>query len=282
MEKHYIRLDKYLQKYCPTLVSFISLSESKWEEITQRFADRMSYIEQKTSGGKTLEVETTLYDVIIKAETGNIIHKSFLSLIDNTFKDIISIVPSQHHTEIRKSTMNLLSAFDAQRSNYLNPMGEFRVLISILKNSSNILKEIERPLPNGKTIDYYFADPVTGKEELIEVTNIHFKEGKIKTESDLVLFLSGRINDKIDDKLTNLDRSIYKNKFRILPVIWCNFKDIHKYQLAFDSLESKLGTLQFCIMGQTPLDDGSYTFGFSTVKRSIELYNNNKLIKSGD
>jgi hypothetical protein len=281
MEKHYIRLDKYLQKYCPTLVSFISLSESKWEEITQRFAERMAFIEQKTSGGNTIEVETTLYDLILKSETGNIVTKSFLSLIENTFKDIISIVPSQHYSEIRKSTMSLLSAFDPQRSNYLNPLGEFRAILSILKNSNNILKEIERPLPNGKTIDYCFADPSTREEILVEVTNIHFKEGKIKTESDLILFLSGRISDKINDKLVDLDHSVYKKQVHLLPVVWCDFEDIYKYQSTFDNLESKFETLAFCIMGQTPLGDGSYTFGFSTVKNSIESYNNSKLIKSG-
>jgi hypothetical protein len=280
MKKHYARLDKHLRKYCPTLVSFILFSDSKWERISRRFGERMHSISKQTSDGNTFGAETTIYDLILQAETGNVIAKSFLSLIENIFKDITSVVPSQHYSEIRKSTMNLLSDFDPTRSGYLNPLGEFQALLSLLKNLNHKLKEIEFTLPNGKTVDYCFEAP-SGKEILIEVTNIHFKDGIIKNESDLISFLSGRIKNKLDDKLNGIDLPKLGKEFTILPVVWCDFEDVHKYQTAFEFVESQYEILPFCVMGQTPQEDGTYSFRFSTVKRLIESYHNVINYKSG-
>lgn len=268
-----MKLNYYLNKYCPTLVSFILLSDAEWEKITQRFDDRIKIHNEKIFTGKSVDAATTLYDLIARAEANNVIAMSFLTMIDNIFKDISNIVPVLHHPKIRRITMNMLSDFDEIRSGYLNPLGELQALLSILKNSNCKLKEIEYLLPNGKSADYYFETPIEG-ELLVEVTNIHFKDGLIKNESDLITFLSGRVTKKLAEKITGVNLTELGKKFILLPVVWCDFEDIHKYQSAFDIVETEQKTLPFCVMGQSPLENGSYIFRFSTVKKLIESYHN--------
>lgn len=271
MPEDYIRLDKYLLKYCPTLVTFVSLSESRWDKLSRRFGQRMKVIGKAVSEEGTFGAEATLHDLVVQAEANNTIAKSFLSLIDGVFKDVLKFVPSQHHTRVRKAAMNLLSNFDTQTSAYLDPLGELKALVSLLKNSGYKLKKIEFTLPNGKSADYCLVHP-SGREILIDVINIHFKGGKIRNETDLISFLSKRIQDKVEEKTKGIDFSKLGKKFMLLPVVWCDFKDIYEHAAAFDTVEAKYGTLSFCVMGQTPTEDGSYTFHFSTVMRLIEAY----------
>jgi hypothetical protein len=257
--------------YCPSLVSFVFLSKTQWDKIGSRFQQRVVTIERQVARNREIKAETTLHDLIILAQNGTAVAKSFLSLIDGLFKDMLNVVPKQYHSKIRQAARNLVSDFDSQRSGYLNPIGELLSLLSLLKNSSYKLRAIEFRLPNGKTADYCLANPV-GFEILIEVTNIHFQPGKIRDKSDLIVFLSGRIEDKLTDKTKGLDLSQLGREFTLLPVVWCDFEDIHTFSSAFETVEAKYQTLPFCIIGQTPMSDGTYTHRFSTVKNLIEAY----------
>jgi len=271
MPEDYIRLDKYLLKYCPVLVDFVSLPERKWDVLSRRFGQRMNKINIGVSEQGALVAETTLHDLIVQAEADIAIAKNFLLFIDNVFKDVLKFVPAHHHAKLRQAARNLLSNFDIQRSAYLDPLGELKALLSLLKNSDYKLIEIEFKLSNGKSADYYLIHP-SGHKILIDVLNIHFKDGRIRNEVDLLSFLSKRIQDKLGEKTSGVDFMQLGKQFKLLPVVWCDFKDVHEYTAAFDTVEANFGTLPFCVMGQTSMGDGSYTFHFSTVKRLIEAY----------
>lgn len=271
MPEDYIRLDKYLLKYCPALVNFVSLPERKWDALSRRFGQRMDKISIGVSEQGAFVAETTLHDLIVQAEADIAIAKNFLSFIDNVFKDVLKFVPTHHHAKLRQAARNLLSNFDIQRSAYLDPLGELEALLSLLKNSDYKLIEIEFKLSNGKSADYYLIHP-SGHKILIDVLNIHFKDDRIQNEVDLFSFLSKRIQDKLEVKTSGVDFMQLGKQFKLLPVVWCDFKDIHKYISVFDKVEARFGTLSFCVMGQTQIEDGSYTFHFSTVNRLIEAY----------
>lgn len=268
-----MKLPDDLAKYCPTMVSFLSMTTDKWDKIKGRLKSRTQSISAEVNRFGEVKAGTTIYDLVQMAQYGDVKAASFLKLIDSLFEDVNDMISSEHYPRLRQTAINLVSDFDPHRSGYLNPIGELFSVLTLLKNSDYTLKQVEFPLPNGNTADYCLIHP-NGVEVLVEVVNIHFKKGMIRSDSDLYSFLSYRVAEKIAAKTDGIELSRLGRKFLLLPVVWCDFEDIHSYLSVFEKIETEHNTLSFCVVGQIPSEDGTTSLMFSTVSRLVQIYNN--------
>lgn len=259
-----------VDRYCPHLEAFVRWSPARWRRTQKRWGDRTFLIARASAHGE-ITVETTLYDVIERANHGDSLHTSFLVFIDGLFADIQKLVPERHHPRIRHAARSLVSEFDETRSGYLNPIGELSALLLIVKHLPGWeLKEIEPDLGNGRHADFLFAD-TRGRNVFVEVQNIHLDDEDTKSAQTLRTKLVGKLEIKNAYKTDLLQPAEDENKVRFFPVVWVNFDLVRPYLSIIQELEVRYETVSFAVMGQAPLPDGSYRFTFQSLQKSLEF-----------
>jgi len=262
-------LKDYLDKFCPTVVSMANLSNAEWQSISDRFDARMNRIVEALDTTTSIGVQTTIYDLVLLADSGQKEGISFLRFIERLSKDLIKDVPARFHVRLRNSFVNLVSNFDDARSGYLDPIGEFTALLSMVTESTLELKEIEATLPSGKKADFCFVDSKGDRLVWVEVLNIHFQEGKIRTDNDLLTFLSKRIEDKLQKKLHALGCEAPNRIFALLPVVWCELEDVQDRAEVILRVKQKYRTLPICLIAQTRSDSGEVGYRFTTMDHAL-------------
>ena len=262
---------EYILKYCPSLLLLANLSEVEWEKINARFIERVKHINTTVETNDSITVATTIYEVILRAETGDKPEIAFLAFIEYLCKQILLTVDKIHHPRLRKSAINIVSNFDLERSFYLDPIGEFAALINITQSPSIQLREVELSLPSGKRADFEVFIAKSQKILQIEVLNIHFVDGKIKSEGDLQTFLSKRIEDKLMSKIGTLTINEENKNFALLPVAWCSLYEVIHFPTAFSQVEKLYPLLPFCIVAQQHYyTEERYNYLFATVPELLK------------
>lgn len=269
-------LQKYLNRYCPTLVSLSNLSDGEWRRISDRFARRWDSVGQKIDCRSSIDFESTIYDVVMQAESGQAESIAFLGFIEILCQDLKKHISQTHFSKLGQSINNLLSNFDVERSCYLDPIGELAVLLTIITESQLQLSDIESELPTGRRADFCFTNKEGGGIVYVEVLNIHFQDRKIQSELDLTSFLSKRLEDKLSHKL-NGQKIVERDRiFTLLPVVWCNLEDVNKYVNVFELIKDKYQTLSICALVQARTCSNEVGYRFMTIKDALKIYNGHK------
>lgn len=260
----YIHVQEFIKENCPNLYEFASLSKSKWDSINLRINKRLEYLESQIEVYGYVNAETSLFDVIIQSKYElDQVAKDFLNFVESLINDINNLVPNNFHKKLKNRGHDLIANFDNIRSFYRDTIGEFIALITIIKNSDFQIDSIEFKLPNGKQADFKIYNHKN--YVLVDVLNINFKDGLIKSANDLNFFLSKRISDKIKEKLFGLSRNDIKYPFCILPIIWCDLNEIKFFHHVFETVQRKYNTLPFCAIAQFSNEKKNFGFYFSTI-----------------
>jgi len=260
----YIQIQDFIKANCPNLYKFTALPQTKWDNINLRMDRRLKYLESQIEKYGSVDAETSLFDIIIQSkEELNQVAKDYLNFIESLIKDINNLVPHNFHKKLKKRAYDLIANFDNIRSYYRDPIGEFIALITIIRNSDYQIDSIEYKMPNGKQADFKLNNQKT--KILVDVLNINFKDGLIKSADDLNSFLSKRISDKISDKISGLTFNEIKHPFCVLPVIWCDLNEIKNFNHVFERVQQKYSTLPFCSIAQFSDENKKYGFYFSTI-----------------
>lgn len=212
-----------IQQYIPALIELLGNETISWGRITNQFKKIFESRKQKyIANNNYLEIEASLYDIIIATINGNKQAEILFIFFNRLIEELIQFVPREHIGKLKKTVYDLLTNFD---KNYLNFIGELAILNNLLKSGNYFLEDIEYPLGNGNSIDFKFYNISSAKSVLIEVVNIHPKQDLPDSFHDINAFLSKRINDKVLNKKKNLNVSI---EFILTPVIWAPIKDLYR------------------------------------------------------
>jgi hypothetical protein len=130
---------------------------------------------------------------------------------------------------------NLLVSFD---SKYLNYLGELSVMYQLKRTNNFTLLEVEKVLPNGKSIDFDMMIRNPKMRVLIEVFNIQINPEKVENDSKAIkTFINGRLKNKINDKKANL---IGDWNIHLVPIIWGGHEQLEIYYEYFKTNSTDL------------------------------------------
>jgi hypothetical protein len=276
---------KTIKTFVPDLISLAKIEDSEIEEALIRYKNRI------LSYKKTEEIiiePHCLFDLILSAKNSDAKSFYFLKFINDQARELFEKVDSTFHKEIRSTLKKIVFSFDTDvtlhnNPSYLNFLGEIAGLNHILNNVKNRfdLKEIEKKLPNGKSVDFVFYDNDSNEFLYVDFVSIHsINVKKLSCFQDLITFLELKFDDKLSQKTINLNGS-FKIKiddleinFTILPIIWTEISDLLPFQEAFKVIDEKYANVFSCF-SLLPLEsiDKSLEYCFTTVSNIIEIWN---------
>lgn len=178
-----------LELFVPSLVEFLSGMDFPWDRIERAFNQEID--RRKLKGqGKSVIVETTIYDLMIEAKKGNMTAIGHLNFLKKLFEELCDFLAPEERLLARTNVKKMLSALDKRHRTFL---AELATLNNLVKTKRYKLTGIETKLPNGKQIDFKLNDICMQKDILIEVDNIFLNSDKIEDNPELIeKFITGR------------------------------------------------------------------------------------------
>jgi len=273
-------LEQLIQKFCPSLIDYVKSGKPKWKKVLQRYSKREGNIEiEKKTNGKAV-VETCFFDLLQGAERGDHSCKSFLKEIDSVVSELRGLVGVKNQDGLKKIIKGMLSSFDSEvmpRPNpaYLNSIGELASLLVILKKSDFELLQFEKKIQNGKHIDFYLKNKITGFEIFIEVVNIHLDDTVPYDE----ISVGDVVEKKIDDKIKCTTKGIshlndIERDLNFLAMVWCDLETLNDNRQFFEDFAEKYyKLLQPCIILQYRENlSNDYKYIFGTITSILEKF----------
>ncbi len=250
MEETY-RIQNLVLKYIPSLIRLFG-SSFKWSEEDRKFDKKLKIREKCLERQKatSVQIRTSLYDMLIEAENGNNFALKFIKFIDTLISEVVKILPN-FKDNIRKNIQGTINNLDDW--NYLNPIGELACLKKLLDSKRYILEEIECSFENGKTKDFLFSETSKNSQVMVEVLNIHSRFEVNGEFLDIKKHLFDKIIEKVNSETVNIYSNKYSNSLLFIPVVWHIKKEsMQEYYEFFkkfnDSLGKELG-LDYAICG---------------------------------
>jgi hypothetical protein len=212
-----------LEAYLPALAELADGRDFPWTKIDKLFQKKLD--ERTTaSQGQSMEVEASLYDLIISLKKQETRAVGLLHFIERLAEELLNRLSLVEKQLISGNMKQLLLSFD---SKYLNFLGELAVLNKLLKFSAYRLTAVERPLSNQKSIDFMLQNEETGRHVLVEVMSIHLNESRVVTDAEAIRkFLTHKLTKKVASKLTDL---VDAPEFQLIPVIWGSCQAVQVY-----------------------------------------------------
>ena len=139
--------------------------------------------------------------------------------IEKALKIVNSTPKFQNVVEniIRSMIISMDTNINSTNSDFKNWINELFVLNKLASDDTHTLIDLERKLPNNKSVDYVLSHNETKVEMLIDATTIqNVNIPKLKTESKINRFLNNKIKNKYKKKMKNLSGDY---NFFVLPVI---------------------------------------------------------------
>lgn len=279
-----------IKKYIPEIISFTNINDSKIKTTLEKYNRRNDGFKELKDRNNTIIMPHSFFDWIILAHNGDIKALSFLKYIINQIQELLENIDPKFHGEIRKKITEMTFAIQTDVNQLRNPVhmnfvGEILGLNHILKFSKPRfrLEEIERKLTNCKKVDFVFRD-ADNKLIYIDFVSIHNIDiTKLSTSMDLIEFLEGRFNQKLENKTPNLIENFHKIEdqgtyvsFAILPIIWTEISELLRFKDAFNTIDGKYANVFSCcsILPQE-LDDKSIIYDFCTVRHILDRWSKN-------
>jgi hypothetical protein len=216
-----------LEAYLPALAELADGRDFPWAKIDKLFRKKL---DERTvaSKGQSMEVEASLYDLIISVKKQETRALGLLHFIERLAEELLNRLTLVEKQLISGNLKQLLLSFD---SKYLNFLGELAVLNNLLKFAAYRLTAVERPLGNRKSIDFMLWNEDAGRHVLVEVMSIHLNETRVVADAEAIRkFLTHKLAEKVTSKLTGL---IDAPEFQLVPVIWGSYQAIQAYSEFF-------------------------------------------------
>lgn len=212
--------------YFHGVLSMLGENKFDWDEIDKLFNEELGRRKQRTlvENTETIIIEASIHDIIVEVKKRNMQAIRLLHFFNSALQDLSILLSPLEKKLVVKSLWDLLTTFN---KNYLNFTGEMLILNNLIKTGKYRLTGIEYLLPNNKSVDFQLLDIDENTVVLVEVLNIHLKDGKVEKQNDLLgKFLTKRITDKIEAKNEGLKEKV---DFELVPVLWGAASDLKVY-----------------------------------------------------
>ena len=256
-----MNLVKYnLGIYIPELIDFIGEENFPWDDVEKKF-DRKIQERVSETKGETITIEASIFDQIILLKKGDSDYHGLMDFYNKLFHQLKSLLNKKEKRLILKIIKNLLISFD---SKYLNYLGELSVLYQLKRTNNFTLLEVEKVLPNGKSIDFDLMIRGPEMRVLIEVLNIQINPLKVENDANSIkTFINGRLGQKVADKKVNLMEDC---NVHFVPVIWGGHEQLEIYHEYFKSNSTEIPLSYVPLAFLTYYDqDGNYFPKFSSL-----------------
>ncbi len=244
------QIDELLRKYIPISYEFSEIKEKDLIKKEKAFNKRISNIKKIENPEKKSYEPHCVFDLLILSENSNIDnkwYKQFLNNIDEIVARLKKNINVSLHDKLKNSVKQIILSLKEEIDNqnqYLDFYGEILGLdFFITQDDKFKLIEIERKLPNRKSVDFVFQHEDDDTPLYIDFVSLHnIKPQLLKTRKEFINFFENRFNQKLEKKTKDLNTEnnllIIENKkvpFMIQPIIWGNIEDflVHKDTIKF-------------------------------------------------
>lgn len=254
-------IKRIMCKHIPDLYKLTNLKDQVIIKSFKKYLNRVKNIENKDEF--IIGKQHCLYEYLVFAESGVDGSISFLKYINEQCKYLYENVeenlrPAIVHTfkEIMTQVRSNVEDSDDNYINnatFLNFIGEVLIASEIIAEGAKLI-DIERVLPNKKSVDFVFLKD--GLERYIEVRNIQdINIEKIVEPLDLRNFLKEVYNNKIQDKTENLEYDginiLFENKiyspFEIASICWAEAKELVGLSSEFRTMDNDFMNVMPCL-----------------------------------
>ncbi|WP_430933297.1 hypothetical protein [Saccharicrinis sp. 156] len=272
-----------LNKYIPEIYSLSEIKDSMLKKKINAVKERYNQLIK-------IEVTNTnyrphcIYDLLVLAENDpnpKNRYASFLIHIETIVKEIKELIDSSLMPKVKDAIVQMMLAVDKKigtNFQYLNFYGELLGTHFILKKGFNLI-DIEKELPNGKTVDFVFNSKDDNTPLYMDFISYHnIDPSRYKTEEKFESFLRKKFEEKIIAKTVNLksrDQFLeIDNKeipFMLLPIIWGD-PDVF---LTFRNLINRLDDSMLNVAPMATLliekdNHGNMHYSFTTLSNVLE------------
>ncbi|GEO05539.1 hypothetical protein AAE02nite_32030 [Adhaeribacter aerolatus] len=279
-------MKEVIKKYIPNIISESKLSEAELEDAFIKYRTRLdSLVQIQNSPDKP----HCLFDWVLLAKRGDEKAISFLMYLESEVFELLERTEQKFHNQIRGTIKKIVSSIDTNveipnNPKYLNFIGEIVGLNHIIYSAGERfkLKAIEQKMPNPKRADFVFYDKELDDEIYVDFVSIHnIDTKKLSNDDDLISFLEGRFNRKLESKTPNLDENFHRIKlkdgkevnFAILPLIWTEICDLIPFKSAFKKIDNKYANVFSCLSLLPQLfDDGTITYNICRVSDILDCW----------
>lgn len=214
-------------KLCKELIpkSLDIMKEKDWNNIKLKYTKRAERIMQNNECKYYC-----LFDYIVGTQhptdkenieqTRNMI-KNISDEIDKACNKITSSALKKFEPKLYDIIKNMICTMDenieSKNEDFKNRINELFAFNCLLECEKYELIDMERKLPNGKSVDFVFKHRETSQEILIEVVTMQYINPSNQDNDDSMnSFLKNRIKEKYNEKICNLEEI---PNIRILPFI---------------------------------------------------------------
>jgi len=218
-----------LKIYFPALIALIGDRDVDWQRVEEVFDKaydkRLQTLAKK--GNETMQVEVSLYDIIVAIKKDDEASHSYLRMMkffDLIMWDLNNLLSDKEKDLLIDSIKKVLKTSDRRYREFL---AEMMILKSCLSSGKYYLDTVEYKIPNGKDIDFRLKDRQSGEYVLIEVVSITLKDNEMAAgNEEIVELLNAKLVTKVEDKTVNLEQ---KMEFTLVPVMWGSSKLLKIY-----------------------------------------------------
>ncbi len=200
-----------IENYLPAIEEFFKGSPVNYRQLDSRYQNNLTKRGiLKSSGIK--QVSANIYDICQQAQVGIPIAQRLLVYFNSVCAELNKNLQSNKIETLKATFVNFLSEPDY---NYLNFLGEISILNQIIKTGKFTLSDVEYPLGNGFFTDFRFFHVADKAYSLVEVVNLHLKEGMDLSQAGFTRFAEGKLKEKLRKKGYGP-----KHIFTLAPVVW--------------------------------------------------------------
>lgn len=216
-----------LSIFLPELVKFIGEEQFPWDEIDYKFEKKIDSRFSKTSSN-LLIVEACILDQIVSIKKGHSDYNGMMDFYNKLFYQLNILLNNEEKNLIFNTIRNLHISFDLK---YLNFLGELSALYKLKQTNNFTLLDVEKVLPNGKSIDFDIMIKEPEMRVLIEILNIQVNPEKVEDDTNRICdFINARIVKKLSSKKLNLNEEW---NIHLVPIIWGGHKELEIYNKYF-------------------------------------------------
>jgi hypothetical protein len=228
-----------LNIFTPEILSLIIEYTKEDKRIQKSFLGRLITIDKviKTTGKfEVREDNATFFDIMFDAMENNESAQKLLEFIDNCIKEITLSITDASRNKIKNIVLDMVINFNEKQSCFYSRVAELAYLWKILKIGKLKIKEIEKKLPNGKSVDIVIE--YNNCDYFLDIVSIFLKARRICSDDDMYNFLYGRIAAKYQEKFQGLEDEFLK-RAGVMPVLWGELKDFKQNEAALEKLISE-------------------------------------------
>lgn len=281
------QIQQGLDTYLPNVMQNINIpSKVLNEKITTFVAHFLSH-----SADTCIPRPNSIFMYILGAQKGNRKYADFLKFIDDEIKKLLDICNGDQCKvdKIKEKTKNVIIDFD-KNTTIEHPNPSFMNYLAELLYASHIIPlastrydffGFDVKIDNGKDADLAFRRKDNGQVVFFDNMSIHYVElEKLDSPQDLKDFLIKRIEDKLNQKTTNLAKTNggyivngAPSEFYVAPFLWNETSDMLPYKEVFEEFKvSENLNYYFCALFPQLQADGQYVYEIQMIDNILERW----------